>query len=57
MSSFLIALLGSISLSVWLYSKVSRHTGGDSRNSLIVVAVSGVLLFGISWFLLDMFLP
>ena len=51
MSNTFIALLLTIGASTWIYSKLMRTTGNNTRSSLITAAVSGVLIFIVALFL------
>ena len=54
MSNWIIALLFSLSISVWLYTKIMKNNGNNTRGSIIVVAVSAVVLFVLIYFLLGL---
>ncbi len=43
MSSRLVGFLLGAGVAAWVYSKIMRSTGGNSRNSLIVAGVAGLL--------------
>lgn len=45
MSDKLIAFLVAISAGTWIYSKMYRSTGGNTRSSLVVAGGSALLLF------------
>ena len=53
MSKSIIAFLFAISLGVWLYNRLMRTTGGNTKNSVIGAAVSGVLIFVVMYFLAE----
>lgn len=45
MSDILIAFLMALSAGAWIYSKIYRSTGGNTKNSLIVATASGLVIF------------
>lgn len=45
MSSVLFGFLVGASLSAWVYSKILRSTGGNTKNALIVAGCAG----GAAW--------
>ncbi len=45
MSNGLIAFLGSIGASAWIFNKVYKITGGDTKRSLGATAIVGIILF------------
>jgi hypothetical protein len=49
MSYWIIAGLAAIGIATWLYIKVLRSTGNNTKSSLIVAAISGLLLFFLLW--------
>lgn len=57
MSTVVIALLIAVGIAAWIYSKLMRSTGGNTRDSIIVSAVLAVLIFALVLFLANMFLP
>lgn len=57
MSTVVIALLIAVGIAAWIYSKLMRSTGGNTRDSIIVSAVLAVLIFALALFLANMFLP
>ncbi len=59
MSTFFLALIISISASVWLYARFfSRRTGGgNAKPAIIGSVVVGVILFIVVFFALATFLP
>jgi len=57
MSHVVISLLIALGLAAWIYSKLMRSTGGNTKDSLTVSAVLAVLIFALCWFLAATFLP
>ena len=55
MANWIIALLFSIGVSVWIYAKFMHKTGNNSKSSIIGASVVGVLLFVVSFMLLGLF--
>ena len=55
MSDALIAFLFGLGFGAWIYSKVYRSTGGNSKNAVVVGAgtglVAGILIFVILGFI------
>lgn len=49
-----IAMILAIGASTWIYTKLSRSTGGNTQNSAIGAAVLGILIFFAAWMLLRM---
>ncbi len=45
MSNLMIGLLVALSAAVWVYSKVARRTGGNTRSSLIVAGIAAAGAF------------
>lgn len=41
----MIGLLAALSASVWVYSKIMRRTGGNTKNALVVAAIAGLFAF------------
>lgn len=54
MPSVLVALFLAIGIAAWVYSKITRRTGGIAKSDLTVTIIVGVLVFVISWTLLNM---
>ena len=52
MSAVVVALFLAIGVSGWVYSKVTRRTGGIAQSDIIVTAVVGVIVFIVAWTLL-----
>lgn len=48
-----VALLFGVGLSTWVYTKVMRTTGGNTKNSLVVVAVTFLFSFIGFWLILN----
>lgn len=57
MSHVVIALLVALGLGAWIYNKLMRTTGGNTRDSLIVTAIAAVFVFFLLWFLAGKLLP
>jgi Co/Zn/Cd efflux system component len=58
MSSWLIALMFSIGASTWIFSKLQQRTGyGNNQSALIGAAVSGVIIFIITYILFNIIVP
>lgn len=45
MSNALLAFLVAVSASAWIYSKLMKTTGGNTKSALTGAAVSSVLIF------------
>lgn len=45
MSNALLALLVAVSASAWIYNKLMKTTGGNTKSALSGAAISGVLIF------------
>lgn len=45
MAPWIIALLFAIGASAWIYTKIMRTTGNNTKSSLITAGLSGLLLF------------
>lgn len=45
MSNKLTAFLGSIGVSAWVFSKVYKSTGGNTKSSLAAAIIAGILVF------------
>jgi hypothetical protein len=54
MSNAVIAFLIALSGGVWLYTKLMRTTGSNTKNSLIASAISGALAFAILFYALSL---
>ncbi len=57
MSAPLISFLASLSLAVWIYTKQMRRSGNNTRNSVIVAVIVGVVAFFFVWSILSLVLP
>lgn len=55
MSNILIALIFSLGASAWIYGKLQRRTGGQSKESLKLAIPVGVVAFAFFLILLSMF--
>ena len=51
MGNGLIAFLVAISSAVWIYSRLMRSTGGNTRSSVTASAIAGVIIFVVVLFL------
>lgn len=49
MSNAFIALLLALGSSAWIYSKLMRSTGNNTRSAVAAAAISGVLIFFVGW--------
>lgn len=49
MSNAFIAFLLAIGSSAWIYSKLMRSTGNNTRSALTAAAISGLLIFFLGW--------
>lgn len=47
MSYGVIAFLVAIGAATWIYTKLMRYTGGNTKSAVIAAAVSGVLIFAL----------
>lgn len=56
MSNFIIALLFSLGASTWIYTKLMRSTGSNTRNSIVAAVCSGLLMFLVFYFVLEKFI-
>ena len=45
MGNGVIAFMLAIGVSAWIYAKLMRTTGGNTKNAVTGAAISGVLLF------------
>lgn len=54
MSNVLIAFLLGAGVGGWVYSKVSRQTGGNAKTSLITAGVAGFVAFVAMWIITGM---
>jgi len=54
MGNTVIALLVSLSATVWIYNKLMRSTGSNTKNSIIVAVTLAVCIFGIVLLLLGL---
>lgn len=57
MSNAVIAFFIGAGFAAWLYSKLMKTTGGNTRDSLMVAGISGAVVFALAWFLAATFLP
>ncbi len=49
MSALVVALFLAIGVSAWVYSKITRRTGGITQSDIIVTAVVGIIVFFVAW--------
>lgn len=49
MSSSIVAFLFAAGLSTWVYTKLMRTTGNNSKSSLIATSITFVLSFFVFW--------
>lgn len=54
MSSIIVALLASVGIATWLYTKFMRRSGGNTKNSLLVAGLLGLIIFFIVWSVMSM---
>jgi len=50
MNAALISFLLTIGICTWIYTKLQRYTGNNTKNSLTAVVVSGLIIFLIGYF-------
>lgn len=43
MSNFVIALFFGLGSGAWVYNKIYRKTGGNTKNSLLVAGIAGAI--------------
>ncbi len=49
MSNAFVALLLALGASAWIYSKLMRTTGNNTRSALTAAVICGLLIFFIGW--------
>ena len=49
MGSVVFAALLAIGVTTWIYTKFMRHTGSNTRTSVIASAAAGLFIFFIAW--------
>ena len=49
MGNVLIALLVAVGFSAWVYAKLMRRTGNNTKNSIVTAAVLAVIVFFVVW--------
>ncbi len=54
MSNGIIGFLVAISVSVWVYTKISKSTGGNVQSSAVVAGAAGLFSYLIVYFLLGL---
>lgn len=54
MNSLLVGFLLAVGAGGWIYSKAYKASGGLTQKALIVAGISGLVIFIISWSVLDM---
>ena len=52
MSSFVTSLLLAIGGGTWMYTKLNRSTGGNTKNEATGAAIIAFILFLVCWFAL-----
>lgn len=57
MSNMLIALIFAAGVSVWVYNKVQRQTGGNTKSSLTVAGLVAGLGFVVLLLILNFVVP
>lgn len=57
MSNLTLGFLIGISLAAWVYSKVMRSSGNNTKNALIVAAIAGLFAMVLSATLIGAFTP
>lgn len=57
MSPVLIALFFALGVGGWVYSKITRRTGGVTQYDILVTVVVAVMVFIVAWTLVDTFVP
>jgi hypothetical protein len=57
MGNFTIAFFTALGFSVWVYSKLMRSTGGNTKSSLTATAIIGVLTFIVMLVILGILIP
>jgi hypothetical protein len=55
MNSVIVALLAGIGGGAWIYAKMSRQTGGNTKSALTVAAVGAAGIFVLVWTLFGLF--
>jgi hypothetical protein len=54
MSSFFIALILAIGAGTWIYTKLSRSTGGNKSSAATGSIISAILILLIAWYLIGL---
>lgn len=49
MSNFVVALLGAVGASTWLFTKLQRRSGGNTQQSLVMCAMIGIIILAVLW--------
>ena len=49
MGSVVFAALLAIGTTTWIYTKFMRHTGSNTRSSIIASGAAGLFIFFIAW--------
>lgn len=57
MSNITLGFLIGISLAAWVYSKMMRSTGNNTKNALIVATIAGLFGMVLAATLISMFTP
>lgn len=53
-SSIFIALILAIGAGTWIYTKLIRSTGGNTRSAAIGSIISAALIFLVAWYLIGL---
>lgn len=53
MGAGLVSLLITVGASAWIYSKLQRYSGSNTKQSAIATAVAAVLIFVVCFFVLS----
>lgn len=56
MGNGVIAFFAAVAAMAWIYSKMMRKTGQNMQSSIIVVVISGILIFLVVYFALGFIL-
>ncbi len=54
---FLIAIIVAFGAGMWVYGKLMRSSGNNTKNSLIVAGITGFAVFVVLFMLARTFLP
>ncbi len=53
MSPFVVGLMLGFGSGVWVYNKLMRNTGGNTKNSAIAAGASGFVAFVVMWMIMS----